>query len=217
MRALPFGREADLDLTDRERTSRTSARGGLRALGMSGCDMAPLQTIGAIGLAAAVVCAFPDASSSRERRDEAVYADLHVSLQNYVSKRWGRPQGETLYYKAKLVDLNGDERREAVVLVSGGGWCGTGGCPLWVLTPRGQSWRMVSQAPVVREPIRLLPTRRGEWSDLSAMLRMDGTIPLYEARLSVGGRLNFDESPLRRPSRGTVILSGDDRSTPLFP
>ncbi len=179
-------------------------------------DMPPAQTLRTISLVAiAVMCAAGGPSSSENGQRASAEASLRASLQNYVSNRWGRPDGDT-NYTAKFVDLNGDGRSEAVVLVAGQYWCGTGGCPLWVLTPRGRSWRMVTQAPIVRAPVRLLPSRSHGWSDLSAMLRVDGTQPLYEARLAVNGRLNPTITRLNRPSRGRVILSDADRSEPLL-
>jgi len=180
-------------------------------------DMLSVQTLRTFSLTAvAVMCAAGAPSISENGQRSAAHASLCASLQNYVLKRWGQPDGDT-NYTAKLVDLNGDGRSEAVVLVSGQHWCGTGGCPLWVLTPRDRSWMMVTQAPIVRAPIRLLPSRSHGWSDLSAMLYVDGARPLYEARLSVNGRLNPTITPLARPSSGRVILSEDDTSEPLFP
>lgn len=180
-------------------------------------DMPFARTLRTLSLvAAAAMCAAGGPSASDDGQRTGAEARLRTSLQNYVLAKWGRPDWDT-DYTARFVDLNGDGRREAVVLISGRFWCGTGGCPLWVLTARGRSWRMVTQAPIVRAPVRLLPSRSRGWSDLSAMLYVDGTQPLYEARLSVNGRLNPTITPLARPSSGQVILSESDRSEPLFP
>ena len=180
-------------------------------------DMPSAQTLRTLSLVVvAMMCAAGGLSSSENGQRTAAGVSLRASLKNYVSNRWGPPDGDT-NYTAKFVDLNGDGRSEAVVLVSGPSWCGTGGCPLWVLTPRNRSWSMVTQAPIVRAPIRLLPSHSRGWSDLSAMLRFDGTRPLYEARLSVNGRLNPTITPLARPSLGQVILSESDESERLFP
>lgn len=159
--------ETGLSLTGGEQTSKVPV-----------FDMPSAQTLRMLSLVAVgVMCAAGGPSSSENGQRAEAEASLRASLQNYVSNRWGRPDGDT-NYTAKFVDLNGDGRSEAVVLVSGQYWCGTGGCPLWVLTPRNSSWSMVTQAPIVRAPIRLLPSRSRGWSDLSAMLRFDGTRPL---------------------------------------
>ncbi len=135
-------------------------------------------------------------------------ASLHASLRNYISARWGPPDSETRY-RAAFIDLNDDGRREAVVLMDGAFWCGSGGCSLWVLTPRGQSWRMVTQATIINPPIRVLPSRSHGWSELSAMVD-DVNGPDFEARLSVNGRRNPTVTRLPRPSNARVILTDDD-------
>lgn len=151
-----------------------------------------------------------------EGQDEgAEYARLRISLQNYITGRWGQIDADT-GYRATLVDLNGDGRREAVVLMNGPGWCGSGGCSLWVLTPRGRSWRMVTQATIMNPPIRVLPSRSHGWSELSAMVD-DGAGPDYEVRLSVNGRLNPTITRLPEPTNGRVILSDADPVRALFP
>jgi hypothetical protein len=49
------------------------------------------------------------------------------------------------------------------------------------------------------------------------MLYAGGDRPLYEARLSVNGRLNPTTTRLARPSSGQVLVSRTDESEPLFP
>ena len=116
-------------------------------------NMSSAQSLRTLSLVVvSLMCAAGGPASSENGQRAAAEASLRASLQNYVSNRWGRPDGDT-NYTAKFVDLNGDGRSEAVVLVSGQYWCGTGGCPLWVLTPRGRSWRMVTQAPIVGAPV----------------------------------------------------------------
>lgn len=178
--------------------------------------MRPAGTLGAILLAALIGMGAMGGGTLPEGQDEAAeHASLRVSLQNYVSGRWGQPHAETRY-RATLIDLNGDGRREAVVLMNGPDWCGSGGCSLWVLTPRGRSWRMVTQATIMNPPIRVLPSRSHGWSELSAMVDdVDG--PHYEARLSVNGRLNPTITRLTEPSNGRVILSDADPVRALFP
>ena len=150
-----------------------------------------------------------------EGQDEAAeYSGLRISLRNYISGRCSQSFPETRY-RATLIDLNGDGRREAVVLMNGPDWCGSGGCSLWVLTPRGGSWRMVTQATIMNPPIRVLPTSSLGWSELSAMVD-DVNGPHYEARLSVNGRLNPTVTRLPEPSNGRVILSDADPLRELF-
>ncbi len=177
--------------------------------------MRTARTPAAILLAAVIGTGATGGTSLSQGQDEAAeYARLRISLQTYISGRWGQVDADT-GYRAALVDLNGDDRREAVVLMTGD-WCGSGGCSLWVLTPRGQSWRMVTQATVMNPPIRVLPSRSHGWSELSAMAD-DGPGPDYEVRLSVNGRLNPTITRLPVPSNARVILTYDDPVRALFP
>jgi len=47
-------------------------------------------------------------------------------------------------------DLDGDGRDELLVFVETFGWCGTGGCPLYVMRWRGPRLRVVSRSTMVR-------------------------------------------------------------------
>ena len=171
--------------------------------------MRPVRIPSTILLAALIGTGAMGGGALREGQDQAAdYAGLRISLQNYISRRWGQVDAGT-GYRATLIDLNGDGRHEAVVLMDGPDWCGSGGCSLWVLTPRGRSWRMVTQATIMNPPIRVLPSRSHGWSELSAMVDdVDG--PDYEARLSVNSRLNPTVTRLTTPSNARVILSYDD-------
>lgn len=178
--------------------------------------MRPAGTLGTILLAALIGTGAMGGGTLPEGQDEAAeHAGLRLSLRNYISGRWGQSFPETRY-RATLIDLNRDGRREAVVLMNGPDWCGSGGCSLWVLTPRGRSWRMVTQATIMNPPIRVLPSRSQGWSELSAMVD-DVNGPHYEARLSVNGRLNPTVTRLPEPSNGRVILSDADPVRALFP
>jgi hypothetical protein len=178
--------------------------------------MRTARTPAAIPLAALIGMGAMGGGPLPEGQDEAAeYAGLHVALRNYISGRWGQSFPETRY-RATLIDLNGDGRREAVVLMDGSDWCGSGGCSLWVLTPRGRSWRMVTQATVMNPPIRVLPSRSHGWSELGAMVD-DGAGRDYEVRLSVNGRLNPTVTRLPEPSNARVILTYDDAVRALMP
>ncbi len=63
-------------------------------------------------------------------------------------------------------DLNGDGQADAVVLLQGGDWCGTGGCTLVVFRGDGQDFVLVSASMVSREPIRLAGDSANGWKTL---------------------------------------------------
>lgn len=56
-------------------------------------------------------------------------------------------------------DLNGDGRLDALAYVSGSGWCGSGGCRLYVLENRGRAYRLVARTTITRPPIQVLERR----------------------------------------------------------
>jgi hypothetical protein len=147
--------------------------------------------------------------------------ELRQSLRNYVLGRWGRPEQETRYV-AHLTDLNGDGRNEALVYISGREWCGSGGCNLWILTPRSRSWRMVTQTTITWPPIRVLNTKTHGWRDVAVFVAGGGIIPGHEVALRFNGR-SYPTNPSmvpattgRRPS-GTMVISRQTDERILFP
>jgi hypothetical protein len=166
-----------------------------------------------VGLAASTAAAGSQPSFGSE-------ADLQRSLRNYIVKRWGVPEGETRY-AAVLTDLNGDGRKEALVYVSGRYWCGSGGCDLWILTPRSQSWTMVTQTTVTWPPIRVLTTRTRGWRDIAVGVAGGGITPGHEAVLRFNGRsYPTNPSTIPAPSRvpsGEVVIPRQTEGRLLFP
>src|SRR5690349_9555701 len=88
----------------------------------------------------------PDANASAER-DQIVVRVLRSVLGPPDSDF--QPYGPTRYTVA-FADLNGDGRVEALAYISGGDWCGSGGCKLMVLTPVADSYRVVGDTTITR-------------------------------------------------------------------
>jgi hypothetical protein len=57
---------------------------------------------------------------------------LKIFLQSYVGEPPSERNKTTRNLEARA-DLDGDEKNEAIVYLSGGGWCGSGGCKTLVL------------------------------------------------------------------------------------
>jgi hypothetical protein len=64
-------------------------------------------------------------------------------------------------------DLDGDEKPEVIVYVSGGGWCGTGGCKLLILEPETCSYSVLDETHPMHLPVHLLPGKTNGWRDIS--------------------------------------------------
>jgi hypothetical protein len=140
------------------------------------------------------------------------------SVRAYLQARFEDARGvdAPARYSLAFADLNGDARAEAIVWLAAGPYCGSGGCTLVVLTPRGRSWRTVSTTSVTSLPITLLATRSHGWRDLSAFAVGGGITHGYGARVRFHGRGYGDtpEGPVGRSGR--VLIPSNDRSRPLF-
>lgn len=75
-------------------------------------------------------------------------------------------QQESPDYKHAFVDLNDDGVGDAIVLLEGMDWCGSGGCTMLVLKGEGAGYTAVSRSTVVREPIRVSTSTSHGWRGL---------------------------------------------------
>ncbi len=114
-------------------------------------------------------------------------------------------------YRTASVDLNGDGVPERLVLAQDRRSCGSGGCALYVLTPRRDGFRVVTRMTVVRAPVRVLATATRGWRDLGVTVAGGGVTRPHVARLRFDGR-RYPANPtvppatiLPRPS-GRIVL-----------
>jgi hypothetical protein len=139
-------------------------------------------------------------------------------LQAYI----GTPDVETkkTEYSVVFVDLKDDGTKEAIVYLSSGGWCGTGGCTMLILAPEGKSYRVVTKVPAVRLPIRVLNAKSNGWHDLGVMVRKSGVEPLYEAILSFDGKsypISVSEAgESDGKAQGKTAMPSTAKAKPLF-
>jgi len=143
-------------------------------------------------------------------------------LQSYV-RELNPPfeqQGETRYSSA-FVDLRDDGTKEVIVYLSGGGWCGSGGCTMLILAPEGMSYRVVTKTTITRRPIHVLPTKSNGWHDISVVVAGGGVQPGYEAELSFDGK-TYPSNPSVPPAhpldgevRGKIAVSVSAKDKPV--
>ena len=71
-------------------------------------------------------------------------------------------------YQIARHDLNGDRRREALVLFNNpyGYWCDMHGCTMLVFEAHDDSFTLVNAIQPVREPLHISSTENAGWSDL---------------------------------------------------
>jgi len=72
---------------------------------------------------------------------------------------------ETTYQIAEI-DLNGDKKKDALVLFQDSYWCGTGGCSLLVFTNKNNNFKLVSAISLVRDPVIVSETKTKNWRDI---------------------------------------------------
>lgn len=126
-------------------------------------------------------------------------------------------------YSIAIADLNGDTSPEGLVYVTGAGWCGSGGCPLYILRRNARRWQLVNSVTLVNLPVRMLMTKSGGWHDLAVRVRGGGIMPGYEAVLRFDGR-RYPGNPsvppaqrARKEALGRTLISGTPPSRPIFP
>lgn len=85
-----------------------------------------------------------------------------------------------LEYQHAFVDLNHDGVEDALVLLAGSDWCGSGGCTLLVLEGKvlgqqveGPSFEVISRSTVTRTPIRVVKSESEGWQSL--IVHSDGS------------------------------------------
>jgi hypothetical protein len=78
-----------------------------------------------------------------------------------------------------LTDLDGDHRDDALVLLMGPDWCGTGGCTLLVFRASEDAYAFVSESSVTRDPVRVGTGTSNGWRDLIVNTRGPGDVVLH--------------------------------------
>jgi hypothetical protein len=149
---------------------------------------------------------------------------LKIFLQSYVGEPLSERNKTTRYMEA-WADLDGDGKKEAIVYLSGGGWCGSGGCKTLVLKSDGFSFKLITKISLSRLPICMLSTKSHSWHDLTILVQGGGTIEPYEAELRFNGNTYPSNptvapaQPLRQKAEGKVLISYDDykAAKPLYP
>ncbi len=89
-----------------------------------------------------------------------------------------------------------------------------------ILSPRRNSYRLVTKVTITRTPIRLLNTTRHGWRDIGVFVQGGGIQPGYEAALSFDGK-TYPRNPSVPPARpltnatGDLLIGPDDAGQPL--
>jgi hypothetical protein len=116
---------------------------------------------------------------------------LDLAVKAYVKKQG---DDQTLSYKSALFDLNNDGSDDALVLLTGPDWCGSGGCTMLVFKGLKDEFKLVSSTSVTLEPIRVIEqTSSNGWASLIVHSRSHG-----EALLRFNGK-KYPANPSTAP------------------
>jgi hypothetical protein len=104
---------------------------------------------------------------------------LAGAVSAYAKSKGARATPE---FRHALIDLSGDRKSDAIVLLGGPDWCGSGGCTMLVLKADAFGYSPVSSSTVTRAPIRVSSEKRKGWRTLivdtkgrgDVVLRFDG-------------------------------------------
>ena len=126
---------------------------------------------------------------------------------NFITKTLGIAS-----YRTAVADLNGDGRPEIFAYSTDPGFCGSGGCTLVILSPKGNGFNVVLHSTVTQLPILLLKTSTHGWRDIAVAVGGGGITNAYVAKLRFNGR-KYPGNPTVVPAipikraGGSVLIS----------
>lgn len=95
--------------------------------------------------------------------------DIHQAVS--VALEHNAPDFDVAY-----TDLNNDGLEDAVVMLKGINWCGSGGCSMLVFQNTGTDFTLISKSTVTSRPIRVTETTNNEWNDLIVWSKGKGNV-----------------------------------------
>ncbi|WP_294120622.1 hypothetical protein [Sphingomonas sp.] len=108
-------------------------------------------------------------------------------------------------FKRADADLNGDGLPEALIYNLDG--CGSGGCTLVILSPKGKTFRVLLRSTVTQLPIRVLSTSTQGWRDIGVSVFGGGITKAYMAQLRFNGR-RYPSNPTVAPATPLATPAG---------
>ncbi len=154
----------------------------------------------------------------------ALNAHLLANKKSYFGSAPFKPIAPT-EYRAELVDLNADGTKEALALMLGRYWGGTGGQTMFILKGNPKGFDFVSQMTCVRAPMAgsvcVTETKSNGWRDIAVRVSGGGAQQKYAA-MKFNGRkypLNPTAMPVMTdwPRSDFVLISGDATAKALDP
>ena len=154
----------------------------------------------------------------------ALNAYLLANKQAYFGAIPFKPTAPT-EYRTELVDLNGDDTREALVLMLGRYWGGMGGQTMFIFKGNPKGFNFVSKMTCVRGPmpgsVCVTETKSNGWRDIAVRVSGGGAQQKYAAMKFDGRKypINPAAGPVMTdwPGSNFVLISGDATAKALAP
>jgi hypothetical protein len=127
--------------------------------------------------------------------------ELSRAVQNYEHEHGG---AESAAFRWALADLNDDGRDDAIVLLSGPKYCGSGGCTMLVFRGTERGFTLVSASTIVMAPIRVSAKSVEGWRSLIVYSKEKGEVVLH---FSGSG---YPANPTLQPAAGRAELESAD-------
>jgi hypothetical protein len=141
--------------------------------------------------------------------------DLKTALQSELAQFMQAekvPSDEEQTFLADFVDLNGDSTQDALVVLTGFHWCGTGGCTMLVFQGEDKTFKFVSRSTLVRPPVTVSETKTNGWRDL-VLTVSGGGMPAKTVALKFDGK----QYPLNPSAQTALPAEAATKGTVLFP
>jgi hypothetical protein len=101
---------------------------------------------------------------------------LSAALQIYAAKISADPQSFNPRQTA-FMDLNCDGVKDALILLQGPTWCGSGGCTMLVFQGVRDGFKFISRSTLIRGPLLVSTAKTKGWRDLLVEVSGGGIEP----------------------------------------
>ena len=115
-------------------------------------------------------------------------------------------------FLSDFVDLNEDGFTDALVVLTGFYWCGTGGCTMLVFQGKDKAFEFVSRSTLVSPPVTVSETKTNGWRDLVITVS-GGGMPAKKVAMKFDGK----KYPLNPSVQTSLSAEAATKGTVLFP
>lgn len=124
-------------------------------------------------------------------------------------QKWATPASVSRF-EFSLVDLNRDNRPDAVVRITDDDRCGSGGCVLLVFKGTPQGYEKIGNSGYVRKPIFVLKEASSGWQSLAGVVGLGQGAGMRPIRYT---GTEYRSDPIMR--RHMEMTAGNHEPTPL--